>query len=392
MRRPWALLLVLLAVPAGSAAVTAFDASVLLPADDRASWRLDGGSGDALMLEWQADQPLDLFVLQAGNASALDGNTTPTLAFEVLNATSGQAHVTLSSDGPWLLVADNTDRPSGGAPGNVSLSLSLSVQPYAGDVVPPVPDEPAAPSPDKKSGWEAPTLWNTLMFDALYWDTGGPIVLAGVALWMILLAAVACIGFASPLRTLAILAGAAALFVFLWALVPRIGELTEIGLPALAGLALAWVAVKRTTHWRDALQLTFVAAVLGAFAGVLLAYALKHAWSDPGMLQLGGRRFVDVLFTLPGFGVAGVLLFKVIPDIVHAIDDANSDAPRQQTSTAGQAEVFHVTCLRCQTEIKVDRSMKRFRVATDRFEFACPNCQYWMEWSDPNQPQGAAAA
>ena len=394
MHRPWVLVLALLvlpmALPAGSAAVTGFDASVQIPAGERATWSLDGGQGDALTLEWQAQSAIDLFVLQADNASALDGDTTTARAFEVLNSTSGQAHVTFSSDGPWLLVADNTDRPAGGAAGNVSTGASLSVKPYVVEVIPPVPDEPPTPSPGKDSDWEAPTLWNALMFDALYWDTGGPIVLAGVALWMIILAAVACIGFASPPKTVAILAGATALFVLLWALLPRIGELTEIGLPALAGLALAWVAVKRTTHWRDALQLTFVAAVLGAVAGVLLAYALRHAWSDPGTLQLGGRRFVDVLFTLPGFGVAGVILFKVIPDIVHAIDDANADGPRETTSSVGQAEVFHVTCLRCKTEIKVDRSMKRFRVATDRFEFACPNCQYWMEWQDP--AQGAAAA
>jgi hypothetical protein len=393
MHRLWVLVLALLALPAGSAAVTGFDASVSIPAGERASWSLEGAEGDALTLEWQAQTALDLFVIQGTDASALDGNATPTRAFEVLNSTSGQAHVTLASDGPWLLVADNTDRPAGGAPGNQTTTATLSVEPYAVDVAPPATEEPPAPTPRKESDWESPTLWNALMFDALYWDTGGPIVLAGVALWMILLAAVACIGFASPPRTVVVLAGAATLFVLLWALLPRIGELTEIGLPALAGLALAWVAVKRTTHWRDALQLTFVATVLGAFAGVLLAYALHHAWSDPGMLQLGGRRFVDVLFTLPGFGVLGVVLFKVIPDIVHAIDDANSDEPRGPTSsTSGQGEVFHVTCLRCKTEIKVDRSMKRFRVATDRFEFACPNCQYWMEWSDPNQPNGAAAA
>lgn len=238
---------------------------------------------------------------------------------------------------------------------------------------------------------EEPTLWNTLLFDAHHWETGTPIEIAGVGLWMLIFLALACIGFAAPLRDVAVLTGSAAAFVTLWALVPRIGELTEIGPPALAGLALAWVAVKRTSHWRDALQLAFVVAVLGAFAGMVVAFGLKHLWSDPSTLILGGRRFTDVLFTLPGFSVAGIVMFKVIPDVVHAIDDANSDGPRRGAgSSPGQGEVFHVTCLRCQTEIKVDRSMKRFRVATDRFEFACPNCQYWMEWQDP--ARGAAAA
>lgn len=240
-------------------------------------------------------------------------------------------------------------------------------------------------------GMEDPTLWNTLLFDAHHWETGTPVEIAGVGLWMLILLAVACIGFASPVRILATLTGFTALFVALWGLVPRIGELTEIGPPAIAGLALAWVAVKRTSHWRDALQLAFVAAVLGTFAGLFVAFGLKHLWSDPSTLILGGRRFTDALFVLPGFTVAGIVMFKVIPDVVHAIDDANSDGPREEAAGGpGQGEVFHVVCLRCQTEIKVDRSMKRFRVATDRFEFACPNCQYWMEWQDP--ARGAAAA
>jgi hypothetical protein len=238
---------------------------------------------------------------------------------------------------------------------------------------------------------EEPTLWNAFLFDAHHWETGTPVEIAGVGLWMLVFLVVACVGFSSPLRVVAQLTGFTALFVALWAMVPYIGALTEIGPPALAGLALAWVAVKRTTHWRDALQLAFVAAVLGTFAGLFVAFGLKHLWSEPGTLILGGRRFTDVLFTLPGFTVAGIVMFKVIPDIVHAIDDANADGPRDDGARGpGQGELFQVTCLRCHTEIKVDRSMKRFRVATDRFEFACPNCQYWMEWQDP--ARGAAAA
>ena len=88
--------------------------------------------------------------------------------------------------------------------------------------------------------------------------------------------------------------------------------------------------------------------------------------------------------------MAGVVLFKVIPDFVHAMDDGHQE-PTPAAEGPGQGDAFVVTCLRCHTEIKVDRSMKRFRVATDRFEFACPNCQYWMEWADPKQ-KGAAAA
>lgn len=392
MHRVLVLVLAVLALPAGAAAVTGFEDQADLQPGQRASWPIDGGEGDSLVLGWDANTTIDVLVLRAENSSAIDGNATPIVAAQALNTTSGSARVTLSSPGPWLLVIDNTQRPEGGAPGASFAHAEVSVTPY---VVESPPESPApVPIADGAASRqaEAPTLWNTLMFDAHHWVTGGPIEFASIGLWMVILLVVACIGFASPLRTLAAMAGSAALFVMLWALIPPIGELTEILPPALAGLALAWVAVKRTSHARDSLQLAFVAAVLGAFAGVLLAYGLRHAWSDPDTLFLGGRRFTDVLFTLPGFAVAGIVLFKVIPDIVHAFDEANADDAQTVTQAPGQGQMFQVTCLRCQTEIKVDRSMKRFRVATDRFEFACPNCQYWMEWQDPNAKHGAAAA
>lgn len=391
MHRPMALVLALLALPGAAAAVSGFEGQADVAAGSRFTWPIEGAAGGSFTLDWDASSPVDVYVV-AGNASAVDDNATAPL-LESLNATQGQAQVTHPGPGPVTLVVDNTGRPDGGAPGSSAAHVAVKVTPQSPAAQPPAQDgERQGADGSRADRGEAPTLWNTLMFDAHHWATGGPIEFASVGLWMAILLAVACIGFASPLRDVATLAGFAALFVALWALVPYVGELTEIGPPALAGLALAWVAVRRTTHSRDALQLAFVAAVLGAFAGVLVAFALKHLWSDPNTLYLGGRRFTDVLFTLPGFAVTGVILFKVIPDIVHAIDDANADEARETSTASGQGEVFQVTCLRCHTEIKVDRSMKRFRVATDRFEFPCPNCQYWMEWSDPGQKQGAAAA
>lgn len=237
---------------------------------------------------------------------------------------------------------------------------------------------------------EPPTLWNTLLFDSWLWSPTEGIAFGGVALWAILLAGAAAVRFAAPPRLLAAMAGAAFAFTFVWGLLPKPGELTEIGLPALAGLAVGWWAVRSTSHARDALQLGFLAAVLGAFAGVAVATATRTLWADVDALVFGGRRFVDVLFTLPGFAVTGVVLFKVVPDVVLAIEEANAEDGARTERGPGQGEAFTVTCLRCATEIKVDRSMKRFRVATDRFEFACPNCQYWMEWADPSQPGRAA--
>lgn len=238
---------------------------------------------------------------------------------------------------------------------------------------------------------EEPTLWNTLLFDAWTWVPGGIVGFGGVALWALIILAGALVRFKAPLRPTVQVAGAATAFVTVWALLPQPGAMTEIGLPALAGLAAAWFLVNQVKPTLDVLQALLVATIVGAFAGDILAYAIRSLVTDPGILVFGNRRFVDQVFTLPGFAVAGFLLFKVIPELVHALDD---DSPRAEPAERGpmQGDTFQVRCLRCQTDIKVDRSMKRFRVATDRFEFACPNCQSWMEWADPGQKNGAAAA
>lgn len=237
---------------------------------------------------------------------------------------------------------------------------------------------------------EPPTFWNTLLFDAWRWEPGGVVGLGGVALWALIILAAACVGFRAPLPPTVQVTGAAAAFVTVWSLVPLPGALTEIGLPAVAGLAAAWFLAREIGPTRDMLQAVLVSTIVGAFAGDILAYAIRALVEDPGLLVFGNRRFVDEVFTLPGFGLLGFVLFKVIPVIVHAQE---SDDERAAAAGRGpmQADTFQVRCLRCHTDIKVDRSMKRYRVATDRFEFACPNCQCWMEWADPNA-KGAAAA
>jgi hypothetical protein len=359
-----------------------------LPPGEQASWPLEATSGDAVSLAWQANGTLDLFVVQGSN-DPFDGNAS--LLLQALDSSSGRAHVTLAGDGPWWLVVDNTASPAGGAPGTSGIAVSASVQPDASSQA--TGTDPASGTGGTPSQpGEAPTLWNTLMFDAPAWVPWGLVGFGSVALWMLILLVPASLRFASPLEILARLAGGAALFTLAWSLLPHPGMMTQVGLPLVAGLALAWFAVRSTTAAQDAGRLAFVAALLGAFAGVIVAYGLRHLWADPGLLVLGSERFQDVLFTLPAFALLGVLVFKVVPDVVHALEEAMADEPSTtQPGAAAQGAVFQVTCLRCHTEITVDRSMKRFRVATDRYEFACPNCQYWMEWADP-RAQGAAAA
>lgn len=381
----------LLASPGAAAAVTGFEAEATVPAGERASWPLDGGEGDGLLLSWDSDVPVDLLVVQADNASALDDAAAePRLAGTMLNESSGRGHVTLSAPGPWLLVLDNTAGPPGGAAGLTPATARVTVAPYLLEVPDPSGEEPAPQQEGGADGGEAPTLWNTLLFDSWKWVPGGVVGFGGVALWAFVALAAACFRFGAPLRVPGQLVAGATAFVTVWSLLPLPGAMTEIGLCAVAGLAVAWVAHRSVGATWDVLRVVLVATILGGFAGGVLGWALQHLWSDPGLLVFGDRRFVDELFTLPGFGVLGFVLVRLIPEIVHA-QEGDDDGAGSRARGAMPPDTFHVRCLRCQTDIKVDRSMKRYRVATDRFEFACPNCQYWMEWADPGQ-QGAAAA
>jgi len=239
---------------------------------------------------------------------------------------------------------------------------------------------------------EAPTFWNALMFNVRSWHPGGPFAFGGVALWMAVLVAVCLWRFRSPVVKVAILALLATAATFVWWLIPNLGPSIDPFLLLAAGVALGWMAVRGTQRLSDALRLAIVPSAIGAFAGTLLDYALRELMGAREVLVLGGGRFVDPVFVVPGGAVLGVALFKLLPDLVHSFDDANEHEAAADAARAAQPDRFQVTCLRCRTEIQVDRSMKRFRVATDRFEFACPNCQYWMEWADPNQANGAAAA
>lgn len=240
---------------------------------------------------------------------------------------------------------------------------------------------------------EAPTLWNALMFNVRAWHPGGPFAFGGVALWMAILVLVALWRFRSPLAKVAMLTGVSTAATFVWWLIPNLGPSIDPFLLLLAGFAVGWLAVRGVAALSDAVRAALVPSALGAFAGTLLAYAVREAMGDRYVLVLGGGRFVDPVFVVPGGALLAVTLLKLLPDVVHAFEDANElDAAAAPAAGPGQGDTFQVTCLRCRTEIKVDRSMKRFRVATDRFEFACPNCQYWMEWADPGQPSGAAAA
>jgi hypothetical protein len=374
-----------LVAPTATAAATGFDQDVGLAAGTRQSWPISGSSGDPIDISWDATAPVDVAVVANGT---WDNATVP--QFAALDQSAGQGHLTLAGAGPWAFFLDNSGSPPGGANGTSAVTAHVRVVPSP--VLAPVPlPTSSAPQPSPESGGEAPTFVNTLEFNAPQWTPGGVVGFTPVALWMLLLPLLCLYHWTSPTAKAAVILGLAAAFTALWGLVPHPGSIVQVLLPMLAGVGLGYMAVAATQRVQDATRLAILPAALGAFLGTALAYGLRSLWSHPGIVVLGRDGFTDPVFTVPASALLGVVLFKLIPDIVHAFDDANADAARTATAGTPQADAFTVTCLRCHTEIKVDRSMKRYRVATDRFEFACPNCQYWMEWADPHA-KGAAAA
>jgi hypothetical protein len=198
----------------------------------------------------------------------------------------------------------------------------------------------------------------------------------------VLLLPLAAWSFPRLLRRTTLLAAGAAVGAAVWWIMPHAGTMTRGGLPVLFGFALAWLAIKSTDSAPDAARVAFLPAVVGGFAGVALGTGLETLWADVTRLSFGGNRFEDVLFVMPAAALVGVLFFKVVPDFVRALDE-DAEPTEATVKAPGQGDTFTVTCVRCATAIKVDRSMKRYRVATDRFEFSCPNCQHWMEWANP---------
>src|ERR1041385_1887544 len=178
-----AVLALLALAPACAAAVSGFEADAGLEPGQRRAWPLDGGDGDSFTLEWQASgAAVDVFVAHGQNESAVDNATAP-MAFHALNQSSGSGHVTLASAGPWVLVVDNSAQPPGGADGSAASTVHVGVQPFVADVSPVGSGDQAQQRPSQPgtpSGEEAPTLWNTLLFDAHHWTVGG-VGLASVA-------------------------------------------------------------------------------------------------------------------------------------------------------------------------------------------------------------------
>lgn len=347
------------------------DEAFTLGANEYQARPLTAGDGDAFNITVTADVPIDV-LLVAGDVDAFyAGGGSFQLRLIGLNQTQHQAVGHLEGAGPWSLVLDNTNRTlADGANGTLAANVQVHVELQRIVMVDPSP----ATSTD---GTRNP--WPVLMLTAPHWDLS-IVGLGGMALWFLVLAALASPRYREGWGKVGVLAIGVGLLLGAWLLLPQPGPISQIGFPLLVAGGVVWLALKGATDVRQQARLAFLGAGFGALLGTALAFLVSLFWTEPSLLLLGVDRFADPVFVVPVAALVGVLVVAIVIAFVQAFDDEEAPAAPE---TAALGATFTVQCIRCATSIKVDRSMRRFRMATDRYEFACPNCQAWMEWAEP---------
>lgn len=369
-----ALLVLVLLAPAAAAQGDTFH----LAAGAYRTFSVEAREGSEYRIHVRSDVPLDVLLVQGSEADYLAGNATRLV--ERLNSTDAQADGAFPSSGPWTLVLDNSHQPADGANGTTNATVTADLV-----WLHPTPVDPRGPVEVADPGSKNP--WPVIMLTSPYWDLG-LVGLGGMALWFLLLAALAAIGYNEGWSKVGVLALGVGLLIALWALVPHRGAAWNTVIPLMLAGGVAWLAYRGAADGRQGLRMGFLGAGLGALLGVAVGHLLRALWSDPGMMLLGAERFDDPVFMMPLAAGFGALLLALITALVEASEDEEQAA---KAGSPGLTQSFTVHCLRCGTPIKVDRSMKKYRVAMDRYEFPCPNCHAWMEWAEP-KPEGAAAA
>ncbi|MEK6976366.1 MAG: hypothetical protein AABY18_08500 [Candidatus Thermoplasmatota archaeon] len=377
--RPWAslsLFALLAMVPLAAAQGEEF---TLAPGTYRA-FPVEARDGSQYEVSVTADVAVDVLLVNGTDDAFMAGTGGSEHAFEALNRTSFQASGAFPRAGRWTLIIDNSNAPVGGANGTSNATISARIVFLHRIDVPTTPtlveETPGSSNP-----------WPVLMLTAPFWDLG-LVGLGGMALWFLLIAALAAARYQAGWDKLGVLVVGVTLLVAVWSLLPAPGPVTKIALPLLFAAGTAWLATRATPDGLQRLRLAFLAGGFGALLGIALGHLVAALWSNPGMMIVGADRFDDPVFVLPVAAGAMAFLFSAVAALVEASEDEPTDA---SPAPVGLGAKFTVTCLRCATPITVDRSMKRYRVATDRYEFACPNCHAWMEWAEP-KADGAAAA
>lgn len=379
--RAWAPLLLLgllVLAPVASAQAESFT----VPAGAYRAFPVDARDGSRYEVSLTSDVPVDVLLVNGTDDAYTAGTGGTQRIVELLNRTSTQASGEFPSAGRWTLIIDNSAAPDGGANGTMNATITADIE-----FAHPLPSADVVPTPPARDAGSS-NPWPVLMLTSPFWDLDA-LGLGGMALWFLIFAALLAPGYRAGWDKLGVLVAGVALLVAVWSWLPQTGPIAQIGLPMLFAAGVAWLATRATPDGLQRFRLAFLSGGLGALAGVALGHLVMSLWSDPGMLLLGADRFDDPVFVIPVTAGAFAFLVSAIAAFVAATEDEDEAAPAPPSPGIGAT--FTVTCLRCHTPIKVDRSMKRYRVATDRFEFACPNCHAWMEWAEP-KPEGAAAA
>lgn len=379
--RPWAPL-VLLAALLLAPGVAAQGDEVRIAAGTYHVVAIEARDGSSYELQLTSDVPIDVVLVNGTDDAYVADPGNSTVLLERLNTTSVQASGPFPAAGRWTLILDHSDRPEGGANGTANATVNVRMVVIHRIEVTPTP-QPATGGGSEGSR----NPWPVLMLTAPFWDLG-IIGLGGMALWFLIFAAWAAWGYKEGWAKVGVLVAGVAAIVAAWSLIPHRGAAVQTTIPLLVAAGVAWVAYKGATDGRQSLRMAFLGAGLGALAGMAIGHLLSLIWSGPGLMLLGHERFDDPVFMMPVLAGAGAFLLALIRALVDAMEDEEQTAA---PASPGITQSFTVQCLRCATPIKVDRSMKRYRVATDRYEFACPNCHAWMEWAEP-KPEGAAAA
>lgn len=379
--RSWALLAVLVVLAVAPAAA---QGDGVIASGTYQAVPLLAREGSGYNIRVMSDVPVDVVLVNGTDDEYVAGTGGTQRIVERLNVTSVDVAGDFPSPGRWTLIIDNSDRPAGGANGTMNATVDTEVVMRhrvnltgTGSTWPtPLNEQPGSNDP-----------WPVLMLTAPFWDLGF-VGLGGMALWFLILAAILARGYRAGWDKLGVLVTGTTLLVAAWSLIPGRGPIVQVGLPLLVSGGIAWLATRATPDGLQRARLAFLAGGLGAILGVALGHLLQAIWSNPGTLLVGADRFDDAVFVIPLAAAGLAFLISAIAAFVEASREEEFVAVPE---SPGLGQSFTVQCLRCQTPITVDRSMKRYRVATDRYEFACPNCHAWMEWSEP-KPDGAAAA
>jgi hypothetical protein len=257
----------------------------------RLSIRTDGDPVDILLLD-----PTNLELYQ--NGASFHAYAPPTRV-RVLSET---VNFSVHGPGNWFLVIDNTAQPPQGAYAGRDVEVQLVLEQTSGTGILP------------GSSGAAPSIENALLFASPFWLVTDSWAIAGLTLWMIVLA-----GIAWPRdRRVLYWTGGVTLAAFLFSWPDQQGILVRLGPPIAVGGAVGVLTALRARSPFQGIKAAYFATFVGTLlGGDILSILLKGVTISPGVLGvIGGAQAEDALFVGP---VTAVLWSAGISGICAAL-------------------------------------------------------------------------